>query len=90
MPRSKVIPVIELKIERKLVAIRPTAGQIRQAAILLGRGYSPRSGVDWVSRSAICPAAERTIEAVVIYAPQRDGQEKQLCYSPRSWASKVI
>ena len=53
-----------------------------------GRGYSPRSGVDWVSRSAIHPAAGRTIEAVVLYAPQRDGQEKQLCYSPRSWASK--
>ena len=50
--------------------------------------YSPRSGVDWVSRSAIRPAAGRTIEAVVLYAPQRDGQEKQLCYSPRSWASK--
>ena len=57
-------------------------------AVPLGRGYSPRSGVDWVSRSAIRPAAGRTIEAVVLYAPQRDGQEKQLCYSPRSWASK--
>ena len=56
--------------------------------ICYGRGYSPPSGVDWVSRSAIRPAAGRTIEAVVLYALQRDGQEKQLCYSPRSWPSK--
>ena len=48
----------------------------------------PAAGWIWVSRSAIRPAAGRTIEAVVLYAPQRDGQEKQLCYSPRSWASK--
>ena len=44
----------------------------------------PAAGWIWVSRSAIRPAAGRTIEAVVLYAPQRDGQEKQLCYSPRS------
>ena len=37
---------------------------------------------------AIRPAAGWTIEAVVLYAPQRDRQEKQLCYSPRSWANK--
>ena len=41
--------------------------------IFIGRGYSPCSGVDWVSRSAIRPAAGGTIEAVVLYAPQRDG-----------------
>ena len=78
-------------------AIRPAAGRTIEAVVLYAPQrdgqekqlcYSPRSGVDWVSRSAIRPAAGRTIEAVVLYAPQRDGQEKQLCYSPRSWASK--
>ena len=48
----------------------------------------PAAGWIWVSRSAIRPTAGRTIEGVVLYAPQRDGQEKQLCYSPRGWASR--
>ena len=40
----------------------------------------PAAGRIGGSRSAIRPAAGRTIEAVVLYAPQRGGQEKQLCY----------
>ena len=41
-----------------------------------GRGYSPRSGVDKRSRSAIRPAAGWTREADRLFAPQRGGQEE--------------
>ena len=53
---------------------------------LKGRGYSPRSGVDWGQQ--IAPQQGGLAAADQLFAPQRGGQEKQLCYSPRSWASK--
>ena len=49
---------------------------------IIGRGYSPRSGANWGSRSG------RTREAVVLSTPQLGSQPNQFTYSPHSWANK--
>ena len=45
------------------------------------RDYSKRKRLFALQRGGLGAADQ-------LFAPQRGGQEKQLCYSPRSWASK--